>query len=106
MRKTTPLRWHKEHNCWYYCVPFTIPAIALNAAIQWAIPRLKDKLRSLPNGDKKKDLEHALRRLIEDRAVQQIVTGPRGDGRGDLPLFNARQPKNEPAIISLPSRIV
>lgn len=97
MQRTQPLRWNRERNRWYLCVPVAVSAPMLQRMVDWAVPRLVDKWRGLPSGDKKLDLEMAIKRLRDDLAIDQHVVGTRGDGNGDIVLFQGKSDLQEPA---------
>lgn len=92
------LRW--IDGSWLLDVPAPLSNLALQRVIEWALPRQVDRFRSLPPGDKKDELKGAIEALQAGR-VQQRVVGPRGDGKGDIPLFQAQRPDEARKIISV-----
>lgn len=98
--KTSRLYWRADPGVWFFDVPTGIPqAVAERAAIA-NVPRLVEKFRTLPPGDRKDDLKRAIEALQAGK-VQQRVVGERGNSLGDLKLFEAPRPHDQRKVISI-----
>lgn len=92
------LHWDAEQG-WMLDVPAMLSAPALQRVIDYALPHQVDRYRSLPPGAKKDELKGAIEALIVGK-IKQLLVGPRGDGKGDLPLFTAALDPDDRKIIS------
>lgn len=81
--KTTSIRWSRDRDEWIVESPVQIPALALARLVTWARKPQIDRWRSLPPGDRKDDLKHAIDRLDAGAVVVVVV------GR-ELVAFQAR----------------
>lgn len=98
--KNSRLYWRAEPGVWFFDVPTGIPqAVAERVAIAH-VPRLVDKFRTLPPGDRKDDLKRAIEALQAGKVLQRIV-GERGNSIGDLTLFEAPRPHDQRKVISI-----
>lgn len=85
--KNMRLHWDAESG-WLLDVPLYLPNHVLAQVIKWAYPRQLNRLRSLPPGDKRDELERVLP-LLKDGKLKQRVVGTRGDSKGDLVIFSS-----------------
>lgn len=101
MRLMRNLRLHWDAQAgWYLDVPAALSRPALQRVIDWALPRQIDRWRSLPVGDRRDQLATAIQQL-QDGLVEQRLVGSRGDGQGDLVMFQATRPQEDRKIISV-----
>lgn len=85
------LRLHYDaERGWLLDVPWLLPTSVVRRVVELAVPKQIDRWRSLPAGEKRDDLKNAIEKL-QFFAVQQNVVGTRGDGTGDLVLFDGRK---------------
>lgn len=81
------LHYDAEHGV-MIDVPFALPEWALKTAIEKAIPKQIDRYRTLPAGPKRDELKSVIEKMQAGQ-VHQNVVGSRGDGKGDIVLFNS-----------------
>lgn len=86
---TSRLHWDAE-NGWLLDVVAALPDQALRKVAQIALTTQKQRFHSLPPGDRKDQLAGAIRALMRGE-IRQRVIGKRGDGRGDIVLFNSEK---------------
>lgn len=83
------LHWDAEAG-WLLDVPWAMPQAMVRGAVDWALPKQIQRYNGLPAGDKRDELKTAIEALRRYE-VRQNVVGARGDGKGDLELFQARR---------------
>lgn len=93
------LHWDAQEG-WLLDVPTALSKPALQRVVEWSIPKQVARFQSLPPGDKKDDLKRAIESLREGKVRQRLV-GTRGDGKGDLVMFQANRPQEDRKVISL-----
>lgn len=76
------LHWDAEAG-WVLDVPWNLPEDFVQRTARYAVPKQIDRWRSLPLGEKKTELEAAIKLLQAGKITQNIV-GARGDGKGDI----------------------
>ncbi len=76
------LHWDAEAG-WILDVPWNLPNDFVKRTAEYAVPRQVDRWRALPPGEKKDELERAIKLLQAGKVTQKIV-GARGDGKGDI----------------------
>ncbi len=86
--KPVRLHWDSERG-WIVDVPVAVSSAQLAQIAAWAVPRQIDRWRTLPAGDRKTELERAIK-LLQAGKISQRVVGERGDGKGDILAFAAR----------------
>ena len=97
--KNSRLYWDAE-NGWLLDVPVAYDQRAMFNIAQWAIPRQVERWRCLPPSEKKEQLANAIRQL-EKGLIRQRVVGYRGNGEGDIVLFNSEKEKSDRLILDL-----
>jgi hypothetical protein len=107
--KNTRITWNADAlgpdgkpGTWRWYVPFVHPRAAESAAIRIFLPMLIQRWRAMGHGLEKDRYAAAVKRLRDDRAFVQHVTGERGDGKGDLAVFEADERPAGGALISIP----
>lgn len=98
--RNTRIYWRAEPGVWYFDVQAGLPQSVAVRVASFYVPKLVEKFRTLPPGDKKEDLKRAIEALQSGKVVQRIV-GSRGDSRGDLTLFEAPRPHDQRKVISI-----
>jgi len=91
--------WRADPGVWFFDVPMGLPSSVVRKLAADNVPKLIEKFRTLPPGDRKDDLKKAIEALSSFKIVQRIV-GARGNSKGDLKLFEAPRPHEARKIIS------
>ncbi len=85
MNAAMRLHWDAAEG-WVVDVPAALSRPMLDRLVAWALPRQRDRWRSLPTGDKRDELGRAIG-LLEQGGVRQRIVGERGNGKGDIVIY-------------------
>lgn len=85
--KPEPLRLHWDAvNGWMVDVPTPLTERQLQGIIDWSVPKQIDRWRSLPVGDKKDQLELAIKDLMAGKLNQRVL-----DEHGVFNIFKSTE---------------
>lgn len=94
IQRPRPLRLHWDaERGWLLDAQCTLAPAELQRIIEWALPRQIERLKSLPAGDKRTELEKA---IVDLRAGKVVVVA---DPRHEMKMFEAPIPKEDRKII-------